>query len=417
MGRASYQTEPGSPAGLDAAERRLMDWLGRRGEPMRALLESVVNIDSGSGDRNGVNAVADRFRRFLEERGIATSTSAGGAWGDIVRAALPARAEDNRPSILMMGHCDTVFGPGKAARRPFTVKEGRAYGPGVADMKAGLVMNAFVAAAFRESDCLQSPLVALFTSDEEVGSTHSRATIEREARKAAYVLNSEPGRVSGNIVTERKGGAFLRLKVIGKSAHSGVDFSGGVSAIEELAHKVIAIHALTDLDRGITLNVGLISGGQSINTTAPYAEGGIDLRYRTVEDRNFALNGIRRIVDRNWAPGASATIETSGEFLPLTPTPASARMLHVYQEAARDVGFTVAAESTGGCADSGFAASVGAVTLCGLGPVGGKAHTSDEYVELNTIVPRAQAAALTILRLDRDLTNSAPRFTRGSTSA
>jgi glutamate carboxypeptidase len=417
MARASRQTEPGSIAKFDAVEQRLVDWLGSNGNAMLALLHSVVNIDSGSGDKEGVNAVADGFRRFLEQRGIATSTSAGGAWGDIVRAALPPRANDNRPSILMMGHCDTVFGPGEAGRRPFTVKDGRAYGPGVADMKAGLVMNAFVIAAFKELDCLQSPLVALFTSDEEVGSTHSRATIENEARKAAYVLNSEPGRTSGNIVNQRKGGAFLRLKVTGKSAHSGVDFASGVSAIEELAHKIMAIHALTDLDRGITLNVGLISGGQSINTTAPYAEGGIDLRYRTVEDRKYAMDGIRRIVERNRTPGASATIETSGEFLPLTPTPASARMLHVYQEAARDLGFTVAAESTGGCADSGFAASVGAVTLCGLGPVGGKAHTSDEYVEINTIVPRAQGAALTILRLDRDLTNSAPQFTSGSTSA
>ena len=140
-------------------------------------------------------------------------------------------------------------------------------------MKAGLVMNCFVLAAFAKFGGAPAPLLGLFTGDEEIGSPEGRAVIETEARRARVVFNSEPGRVSGNVVTGRKGGVFMAFRITGKAAHSGANFADGISAIEELARKIQAIHALTDLERGITLNVGLVSGGQSVNTVAPWAEG------------------------------------------------------------------------------------------------------------------------------------------------
>jgi glutamate carboxypeptidase len=391
--------EPVSSKALTPLEQRLCDWLADQHDAMIALLAEVVNIDSGSSDKGGVDAVGERFRRFLAEHGVETAVISRETRGDILRATIASRGADDLASVLLMGHCDTVFGKGEAARRPFTVVGSRAYGPGVADMKAGLVMNSFVLAAFRRLGCLDSPLVALYTSDEEVGSAQSRTVIEEEAHKAVFVLNAEPGRVSGNLVNERKGGSFLRFRIKGKSAHAGVDFAAGASAISELAHKIVAMDAITDIERGVTLNVGLVSGGQSMNTTAPDAEGSIDLRYNTLSDRQDALNKIEDIIARNWVAGASATLEITGEFLPLVVTAESTAMFECYRGAARDLGFDIGAERTGGCADSGFAASVGAATLCGTGPVGGKAHTTDEYVELDTLVPRAQAAALTIVRL------------------
>src|SRR5262249_18047227 len=147
---------------------------------------------------------------------------------------------------------------GEVGRRPFRIDGGRAYGPGVADMKGGLVVNAFVLAAFKRFGGAPGPLTALVTSDEEIGSPSSRPVIERVARGARCVFNSEPGRPSGNIVTGRKGGVFLRFAVTGKAAHSGGNFEKGISAIGELAHKVVAIHRLTDLARGVTLNVGTV---------------------------------------------------------------------------------------------------------------------------------------------------------------
>ena len=391
--------EPLSSKTLTPLEQRLCDWLADRRDAMIVLLAEVVNIDSGSSDKAGVDAVGERFRRFLAGHSVETAVFSRETRGDILKATIGSRGAADRASVLLMGHCDTVFGKGEAARRPFTVVGSRAYGPGVADMKAGLVMNSFLLAAFQRFGCLDAPLVALYTGDEEVGSAQSRGVIEEQARKAEFVLNAEPGRVSGNLVSERKGGSFLRFRIKGKSAHAGVDFAAGASAISELAHKIVAMDAITDIGRGVTLNVGLVSGGQSVNTTAPDAEGSIDLRYDTLRDRQDALNKIEDIIARNWVVGASATLEIVGEFLPLLSTAESTDMFECYRGAARDLGFDIGAERTGGCADSGFAAGVGAATLCGTGPVGGKAHTTDEYVELDTLAPRAQAAALTILRL------------------
>ena len=268
-------------------------------------------------------------------------------------------------------------------------------------MKAGLVMNAFVLAAFEKFGGAPAPLVGLFTGDEEIGSPSSRPLIESEARRARAVFNSEPGRPSGAVVSGRKGGVFMRFEVTGKAAHSGANFSAGISAIDELARKVIALHAITDLDKGTTVNVGLISGGQTVNTVAPWAKGEIDLRYVTPADREVAMARISEIIATSFVAGTSATLEIAGEFLPLVESPDGKRLFDLYTACAGELGLKVGAEFTGGCADSGFAANVGAPTLCATGPVGGLAHTPEEYLEVETIVPRAQTLALAVMRVGR----------------
>ena len=200
-------------------------------------------------------------------------------------------------------------------------------------------------------------------------------------------------------MTARKGGVFLRFEVTGRAAHAGANFSQGISAIGELAHKIVAMHALTDLARGITVNVGLVKGGQSVNTTAPHAEGEIDLRYIEPADRARALVALQEIIDRATVPGTTARLEVRSEFLPVTPTPVSEALFAHYRAAAADAGLDVHGEFSGGCADSGLTASVGCPTLCATGPVGGNAHTPEEYMEIASLVPRAQALALAILRL------------------
>jgi glutamate carboxypeptidase len=364
---------------------------------MVKLLAEVVNIDSGSYNKRGLDAVGECFLRFFAEHGIATSVIAGEQSGNIVRAQLGA--DGGNASILLMGHQDTVFPEGEAARRPFRIVDGHAHGPGVADMKAGLVMHAFVLAGFRRIGAIATPLVALFTSDEEIGSPFSRPFIEAEARAARVALNAEPARPSGNVVTGRKGGMFMRCEVTGKAAHSGANFAEGASAISELAHKIIALDALTDLARGITVNVGLVKGGQSVNTSAPYAEGAIDLRFPTPHERDAVMARIDSIVATSTIPRTSATLTITGEFLPLVPTPDSRHLFDRYRSSASDLGLTVEGEFTGACADSGFSAGVGTPTLCGMGPVGGRVHTPEEFLVIESLVPRAQLAALTIARL------------------
>lgn len=377
-----------------------LDWLAAQRPVMLALLEEVVNIDSGSYDRAGVEAVGERFRRFFEDEGIRVSIHPNDLFGDAIEAEVAGSGGSNKP-IVLMGHRDTVFPKGEAARRPFRIENGRAYGPGVCDMKAGLVMNAFVLAAFHRFGGAPAPLIGLITSDEEIGSPSCRGVIEETARGARAVLNSEPGRPSGNIVTGRKGGVFMRLEVAGRAAHSGGNFKEGISAIGELAHKITALHAITDLDRGTTVNVGLIAGGQSVNTVAPLAEAQIDLRYVNPPDRADAMARIEAIAAEATVSGTSATLDIRGEFYPLVQDQGSKALYSAYREASAGLGLTVDGEFAGGCADSGFTASIGCPTLCAVGPIGGKAHSPEEYLEVDSLVPRAQAMALTIARLTR----------------
>jgi glutamate carboxypeptidase len=375
--------------------RALDGWLTEQEPAMLALLERLVNIDSGSYDPAGVTAVAEALAAFLERQGVGCEWLRQEASGHILRARVDGPGE---APVLLMGHCDTVFPKGEAARRPFRIEAGRAFGPGVSDMKAGLVMNAFVLAAFRALGA-PCPLAGLFTSDEEIGSPVSRPVIEATARGCRAVLNAEPGRPSGNVCTGRKGGVFLRATVRGRAAHSGGAFAEGRSAILALAHKTVALMGLTDLAAGITVNVGLVGGGQSVNTVAPEAWGEIDLRYVKGPDRDRMLAAIEAIVRRTDVPDTAAELAIKGEFLPLEPTPASTRLFETYRQAARAVGLAVEGEFSGGCADSGFTAALGVPTLCSTGPVGGKGHTPEEYMEVPTLVPRARAVAGTILAL------------------
>jgi glutamate carboxypeptidase len=384
------------------SETAIADRLATQQDAMVAMLRQMVDIDSGSYNKPGIDAVGEVIRRFMASQHIPIETIAQQSHGDCLRAQAPWDGPDGNAggNILLMGHRDTVFPDGEVGRRPFTIRDGLAYGPGVADMKAGLVMNCFVLAAFAKFGGAPAPLVCLFTGDEEIGSPEGRAVIETEARRARVVFNSEPGRVSGNVVTGRKGGVFMRFRIAGKAAHSGANFSDGISAIEELACKIQAIHALTDLERGVTLNVGLVNGGQSVNTVAPWAEGQIDLRYVNPPDRDDVMARLGAIIERSFVPGTRTDITVKGEFLPLTQTPTAARLFELYVQAAADTGFHTDGEFTGGCADSGFTAALGAATICAVGPVGGKAHSPDEFMRIDSLVPRAPACARAIMRLE-----------------
>ncbi len=377
------------------AKTAILEHLGRQHEAMVALLAELVNIDSGSYNKRGVDSVGDRLRAHLEAGGISCESIPNATYGDCMMARLPGANGDNRP-IVLMGHRDTVFPDGTAAERPFRIDGNQAFGPGVADMKAGLVMNTFVLEALQRfsASCL---LIGLYTADEEIASPSSRPIIEAEAKNARAVFNSEPGRPSGNLVSRRKGAAFIELEVTGRAAHSGVAHAQGVSAIEALARKIQRLHRLTDYDLGTTVNVGLARGGTAVNTVAARATAAIDVRFPTLNIMEKILGEVREICRCCELPGSESQILSEGKFLPLEQDEASRKLLELYDRSAADLGFRVSGEATGGSADSGFTAALGTPTLCGTGPVGGNAHRDDEWCRIDTMVPRAQALALTIL--------------------
>jgi len=377
---------------------QVMDWLASQKGEMLALLEELVNLDSGSYDKAGVDRVGERLASFFESHGIPVSRQANESFGDIFSATVASSGGSNAP-VVLMGHRDTVFPKGEAKRRPFRIVDDRAYGPGVADMKGGLVMNAFVAAAFHKFGGAPAPIVVLTTSDEEIGSLTCRPTIEEVARNARAVFNSEPGRPTGNVVTGRKGAVFMACTVTGKSAHSGAAFQNGISAVNEIAHKIVHLEDISDLEAGVTLNVGLVSGGQSVNTVAPSARIEIDLRYVRPDQRDAAMARIEGIVQKQYVAGTQSALTITGEFAPLVQSRSSAELLSAYQQAMTSVGERVEGEFSGGCADSGFTSLVGCPTICAVGPVGGFPHTPEEYLEVDSLVPRAQGLALTISQM------------------
>lgn len=380
-------------------EAEIVAWLAQRREAMIALLRELVDIDSGTYDKAGADAVGGALRRFLEIQGIATRVIPQARFGDTLRAEVPGGAAA-RGNIVFMGHRDTVYPKGTAAERPFTIRDGLAHGPGVSDMKSGLVMNTFVLAAFARFGGAPGPLVGLYTADEEIGSPEGRPVIEAEARQARVVLNSEPARASGNVVTGRRGGVFSAVRIIGKAAHSGARINEGISALEELAHKILAIHALRDDATGLSFNVGLARGGQSVNSVAPWAECEVDMRYRTPDQRSAGMAALEAIVTHSYVPSTSATLEIRGEFLPMIADERSRALLRLHQRSAEASGFEVEGEYTLGCADSGFTAALGVPTLCAIGPQGYGGHSPEERLVLDSLAPRAQAMARTILGLE-----------------
>lgn len=381
-------------------EQQVLLWLGQSHDAMVALLRRIVDIDSGSYHKAGVDAVVSVLREFLEQSGVACEIRPNDTYGNCMRAMVPGSGGTPERPVVLMGHCDTVFPQGTAAQRPFRIEGELAHGPGVADMKSGLVINSFVLAAFAKAGA-PLPLVGLYTADEEIASPSSRSFIEAGVVNARAVLNAEPGRPSGNVVTGRKGALFIDFEVTGVPAHSGVNHQEGASAIEAMCRKVLKLHRLTDYESGTTVNVGLISGGSSVNTVAPIAKASMDVRSKTMEAMRDVRSRLGQIIEEVEVPRTSARITQERNFLPLVQTPSSEALFETYVQAAADLGFTVDGEFTGGSADSGFTAAAGIPTLCATGPVGGKVHTGEEWLKLSSLVPRAQAIALTAMRLAR----------------
>jgi glutamate carboxypeptidase len=300
------------------------------------------------------------------------------------------------PPILLLGHFDTVWDVGVLSRMPLREEAGRLHGPGVFDMKAGIATSL---AAVRALTALgrRPRVVMLWTADEEIGSGTSRTAIEAEARRSAAVLVLEPSLPGGAMKTARKGCGDFEIVVTGVAAHAGLDPGKGASAIHELAHQVVAIEALQDLDRGISINVGLIGGGTRTNVIAPHAHASIDVRIPTLADGRRieqALLSLRPCL-RN------TSLQVTGA-VGRPPFERTAAVVHLY-EAAREVARTFGRElgegAAGGGSDGNFTAAVGVPTLDGLGPEGDGAHAEHEHVIVGDLPFRAAFLAALLVRL------------------
>lgn len=371
------------------------------------LLEQLVNTDSGSYDPAGLETMIRLMKTQWETLGFVTEVVSANAGSHLVAKRFSKHAQ--APTLLLLGHLDTVFDRGAAAKRPFTVKGNRAHGPGVADMKGGLVLMLGVMEALKAHGLLDAAhWLIVHNSDEEIGSNSSKPTIEALARQANAALVFEPGRPDGSIVTARKGGQAYVLEVRGKAAHAGVNPQDGASAIETLCRKVVQLHQLTDHEAGLTVNVGVIQGGSRSNVIADHARAEVDVRTPTPELAQKAKDAIYKICEQPEVPGTTIQVTLRGERPPMVPTTQSQAMLSHFQAIARELGFPLKWTATGGGSDGNITAACGVPTLDGLGPVGGGYHSNDEYLEVDSLAQRAALSALAICRIAQSFGLKAP---------
>ncbi|MGQ0735730.1 MAG: M20 family metallopeptidase [Acidobacteriota bacterium] len=373
--------------------RTILDFCRDQHAWLLETIEALVRLESPTDDKAAVDRCGDELVRRLATIGGRVTRVSAGAVGDHLRAEF---GETGR-QVLLLGHFDTVWPIGQLDRMPLTRTGDRLTGPGVLDMKAGIALGMLATRAWGRHDPLSGRVVMLWTTDEETGSDTSRALVETEAQRSDAVLVLEPALPGGRLKTSRKGCGEYLLVAHGEAAHAGVDPGKGVSAVRELARQILLLETLQDLDRGVSLNVGVIDGGTRPNVIAARASARVDVRAPSVEDAERLDAAIRALTPH--LPGA--TLEVQGGFSrpPMERTPGVARLYALAQEAGADLGVPIAEGSTGGGSDGNFCAALGVPTLDGLGATGDGAHALHEHVVVSALAPRAALIAHLMWRL------------------
>ncbi len=381
-----------SAATLAAAERMT--------DSLLTDLETLVNIDSGTYTPAGVARVADELRPRFAALGFEVETILGREMGPQLIARLTGKGHAR---VALIGHMDTVFPDGEAQRRPFAVRDGRAYGPGVFDMKGGLLVGLYALRVLAEAgESPYSELTFLCNSDEEIGSPESRPYVEQVARNVDAALVLEPSADVEKLTTARKGVGMYRLEVQGRSAHAGVEPKRGRNAILELAHRIQALQALNGTIEGVTVNVGVVAGGERPNVVPEHAHALIDVR--AVDDAGVAAaeEAMQRVIAEP-SHVADTQVSLSGHFehRPFPYNDGTARLFALAEAEGAALGLTMRGAPTGGASDGNTTAGLGVPTLDGLGPAGGLAHNPGEYVVVESFAKRIALLAGLLRRIDQ----------------
>jgi len=371
-----------------------LDYCSSQRDWLLDFIEALVAIESPSDDPGAVNRCGAELASRLEALGGAVTRVSSSTAGDHLRASFGSGSRQ----ILLLGHFDTVWPIGQLATMPLKREAGRLYGPGVFDMKAGIGLATLATRAVLDTGGLNDcQVVMLWTTDEEIGSTTSRALIEAEAKRSAAVLVFEPSLPGGGLKTSRKGVGQFEMRVRGVSAHAGLDPGKGISAVRELARQIIAIDDLQDPASGVTVTVGVIEGGTRANVVPAEARAIIDARAVTRADADRVERVMKALSPH--LPGAHVTVTGGFDRPPLERTADVIRLFEAAQAVAKDMGLTLEEGSAGGGSDGNFTAALGVPTLDGFGAVGDGAHALHEHVEIDALAPRAAVIAGLVARL------------------
>ncbi|HET9436311.1 MAG TPA: M20 family metallopeptidase [Candidatus Limnocylindrales bacterium] len=369
-----------------------------------ADLERLVNVDCGSYTPAGVDEIGQFVAGFLAELGAdveARPDPAGRLGSTIVGTWRGAPASG--PRLLLIGHMDTVFDPGTAAERPFAIRDGVATGPGVTDMKSGLLAGLYALRTVLARGPIPFERITFVANpDEEIGSPSSTPHIREIAAASDVCLVLECARANGDIVSSRKGILDARIVVHGRAAHAGVEPEKGRSAIVAAADLVTRLHALNGTRDGITVGVGVIGGGTRPNIVPDRCALEVDVRAIRRADLEAVEADIRAMLDSLAVPDTRAELEVMARWWPMEKLEQSGRLVEGAKALAVRLGFEVRDAATGGASDANTTAGMGVASLDGLGPIGGMDHSPEEYLEVASIVPRTTLLAALILAIGRD---------------
>jgi glutamate carboxypeptidase len=371
----------------------------RRLEPKTMeRLRAMVETESPTEDKAAVDSCVALTEQFCLEQGGKIRRHRQKKYGDLLEARFGPASRSRKP-IILLGHLDTVWPLGTLRTMSFGVRDGRAWGPGVFDMKAGVAMALTAIEILVSRKLLKRQVVLLLNSDEETGSEVSRPVTERLAKDSEAVFVLEPAQgPEGAYKTARKGVGEFRLHVRGVAAHSGVDFIRGHSAIKELARLIGKVSEFTELDRGTTVNVGVIGGGTRSNVIAAEAWADVDVRIARRSDAARIERRFRslKVTDKK----CSLAVEGGLNRPPMERTPATVKLFERAKRLAAEMGIPLEEAATGGGSDGNFTSAIGVPTLDGMGAVGEGAHAANESIVLQHLAPRTALLAAMVANLN-----------------
>lgn len=365
---------------------------------MMDLWQDLVNQDSPASYREGVDLVAKRVFKELEEAGASTR------WDEEGKALIAEIPGDSRAPVLLLGHMDTVFPVGEAARRPFTVEGSRVTGPGALDMKGGVAVMLSALKALHSAGFSGRPLKVILVSDEEIAHNGSKATVmlQREARGCAACFNCETGYEDNSLVIGRKGGVVFKAAVHSIAAHAGNNPRQGRSAIWEMAKKIDDIQNMTDRDKGITFNVGTIKGGTVSNAIPDYCEVEGDIRFQDPDISPLVKEELLKVLNHTYIEGTKTELLLYHEgMLPMKMTEENRKLFEFVKKTGEENGIPVSeGKLVGGGSDSGYVVYAGVPTVCAMGVKGRFNHTRDEYALKDSLFERAKLLGAVILKMN-----------------
>ncbi|WP_299144822.1 M20 family metallopeptidase [uncultured Dialister sp.] len=377
-------------------------WIDEHKDEMISLWKEMVTIDSGIGVRDGGMAMGNLCAGILEKLGFSIRRVSYEKCGDTI---IGERGDMTKPFTILMGHMDTVFFKGEPEKRPFTIKDGKAYGPGVLDMKGGVTILLSTLMALHEAGFEDFPCKVILDADEEPAHVFSNApeVIQKEAEGAKCAFNFETGFMDHSLVVQRKGCWRFFIETFGRGCHVGNDPENGRSAILEMAHKIIEIEKLTDYSKQYNVNVGTIEGGTVANAAPAYCKVECDFRYTHPEDLPVLRKKVDEVCSRQYVPDTTTKVSDSVGFATMTRLPGNLDLLKIAQEVAEESGFPKPeARLCGGGSDAAYTTAMGVPTLCAVGVEGARNHTVEEWADVDSLFRRAKQMAGILLKVNGD---------------